>query len=183
MPWQRPEGHFGRGPVEICLISAVRTHALCVHTQDRLGERHRRAGRRGTAAHRSRLAAHTLHTHAYAGLIRPREKHPRNSDRRHESQREPAGHGVVHTQKSARNQRNWWRGFRTITHLRATDPTKPLVRAPALCSRLGGCPTQSRARTWSVPRNLTAGRTFGTAPRVIPRPLSDEVQQVGHRGC
>ena len=106
MPWQRPEGHFGRGPVEICLISAVRTHALCVHTQDRLGERHRRAGRRGTAAHRSRLAAHTLHTHAYAGLIRPREKAPRNSDLRHESQREPAGHSVVHTQEGANNQTN-----------------------------------------------------------------------------
>jgi hypothetical protein len=44
--------------------------------------------------------------HAYAGLIRPREKAPRNSDLRHESQREPAGHSVVHTQKGAKNQRN-----------------------------------------------------------------------------
>jgi len=31
-----PEGHFGRGPVEISLISAVRTHALCTHAQDHL---------------------------------------------------------------------------------------------------------------------------------------------------
>ena len=102
MPRQHPEEHFGRGPVEISLISAVPTHALCTHTQDRFGERHRRAGRRGTAAHRLHLAAHTLHTHAYAGLIRPREKAPRNSDPRHESQREPAGHSVVHTQKGAK---------------------------------------------------------------------------------
>jgi hypothetical protein len=29
-----PRDHFGRGPVEISLISAVRTHALCMHTQD-----------------------------------------------------------------------------------------------------------------------------------------------------
>ncbi len=91
MPWQHPGDHFGRGPVEISLISAVRTHALCVHTQDCLGGRHRGAGRRGTAAHRPRLAAHALHTHAYAGLIRLREKHPRNSHLRRAPKRETAG--------------------------------------------------------------------------------------------
>jgi hypothetical protein len=42
----------------------------------------------------------------YAGLIRPREKAPRNSDLRHEPQREPAGHSIVHTQASAKNQTN-----------------------------------------------------------------------------
>ncbi len=105
-----PRTTSGTTTVEISLISAVRTHALCVHTQDCLGGRHRRAGRRGTAAHRPRLAAHALHTHAYAGLIRPREKAPRNSNLRQDSQREHAGHSVVHTQKRARNQTNWWRG-------------------------------------------------------------------------
>ena len=79
MPRQHPEEHFGRGPVEISLISAVRTHALCVHTQECCGRRHRRAGRLEAAAHEPHLVAHTLHTHAYAALIRPREKHPRNS--------------------------------------------------------------------------------------------------------
>jgi len=79
MPRQHPEEHFGRGPVEISLISAVRTHALCVHTQECFGRRHRRAGRLEAAAHEPHLVAHTLHTHAYAALIRPRDKHPRNS--------------------------------------------------------------------------------------------------------
>jgi len=96
--------------VEISLISAVRTHALCVHTQDHLGGRHRRADRRGTAAHRPHLVARTLHTHAYAGLIRPREKAPRNPDLRHHPERETAGHSVVHTQEGATNPTNWWRG-------------------------------------------------------------------------
>jgi len=77
-PPQHPEEHFGRGPVEISLISAVRTHALYVHTQDHLGGRHRRADRRGTPAHRPYLAAHALRTHADAALIRPREIHPKN---------------------------------------------------------------------------------------------------------
>ncbi len=63
---------------EISLISAVRKHALCMHTQDRLGGRRRNAGRLTTAAHRPHLTAHTLHTHPYAGLKGPREKHPRN---------------------------------------------------------------------------------------------------------
>ena len=90
MPRQHPEEHFGRGQVEISLISAVRTHALCVHTQDCFGGRHQRAGRRGTAAHRPHLAARTLHTHAYAALIRPREKHPRNSHLRRAPERETA---------------------------------------------------------------------------------------------
>ena len=86
------------------LSRAVRTHALCMHTQDRLGRRDRQASRRGTAAHRPQLVAHTLHTHAYAGLTRPREKAPRNSDLRHESQHETAGHSVVPTQTCAKNQ-------------------------------------------------------------------------------
>jgi len=42
----------------------------------------------------------------YAALIRPREKAPRNSDLRHECQRELAGRGIVHTQKGAKNQTN-----------------------------------------------------------------------------
>jgi hypothetical protein len=105
-----PREHFGRGPVEISLISAVRTHALCVHTQDRLGGRHRRASRRGTAAHLAHLAARTLRTHAYAGLIRPREKAPTNPDLRRHPERETAGHSVVHTHGGAINARTWWRG-------------------------------------------------------------------------
>ncbi len=32
-------------------------------------------------------------------------------------------------QKVAANYTSWWRGFRTSTHLRASDPTKPLVSA------------------------------------------------------
>jgi len=38
--------------------------------------------------------------------LRRVDKAPRNSDLRHESQREPAGQSVVHTQKSATNQKN-----------------------------------------------------------------------------
>ncbi len=87
----------GAVTVEISLSSAVRTHALCMHTQERLGGRHRRAGRRGTAVHRPRLATHALHTHAYAGLIRPREIHPRNPHLRRVPKRETAGRGVVPT--------------------------------------------------------------------------------------
>lgn len=86
-----PQDDFERGPVEISLSNAVRTHALWMHRQDRFGGRHRRAGRRGTAAHRPHLVAHTLHRLAYAALIRPREKHPRNSHTRRSPQRETAG--------------------------------------------------------------------------------------------
>ncbi len=106
--------------------------------------------KRSSAAAR---VAHTLHTHAYAGLIRPRETSPRNSDLRHESQREPAGHGIVHTHQGAENARIWWRGLRTSTRPSGSDPTKPLVTGLALCSRLGGCPTQSRRNRARVPRN------------------------------
>jgi len=106
MSRQHPEDTSLPGPVEISLISAVRTHALCVHTQDRLGGRHRRASRRGTAAHLAHLAARTLRTHAYAGLIRPREKAPTNPDLRRHPERETAGHSVVHTQESATNHTN-----------------------------------------------------------------------------
>ena len=74
MPQQHPEDHFGRSLVEIPLIRAVRAHAPCTHRRDRLRRRHRRADRHEPAAQRAHLAAHTLHTHAYAGLIRPREK-------------------------------------------------------------------------------------------------------------
>ena len=51
---------FGCDLVEISLISPLHTHALCMHTQQRLGGRHRPACRHGTAAHRPHLAAHTL---------------------------------------------------------------------------------------------------------------------------
>jgi hypothetical protein len=65
-----------------------------------------------------------------------------------------AGQRPVHTQRGAKNARTWWRGFRTSTHLRATDPMNPLVRELALCSRPGGCTTQCRlSRAQSVPRN------------------------------
>ncbi len=79
MPRRHPRTTSGAVTVEISLISAVRTHALCMHTQDRLGGRRRSAGRLETAAHRPYPAAHTLHTHAYAALMRPREIRPRNS--------------------------------------------------------------------------------------------------------
>jgi len=91
MPRQHPKVHFGRGPVGISLIRAVRTHALCTHTQEGLGGRRPTAIRHEPAAQRRHLAAHTLHTHAYAGLIRPREIHPRNLPLRRATQREPAG--------------------------------------------------------------------------------------------
>ncbi len=136
-----PRTTSGTTTVEISLISAVRTHALCVHTQDCLGGRHRRAGRRGTAAHRPRLAAHALHTHAYAGLIRPREKAPRNSNLRQDSQREHAGHSVVHTQKRARNQTNWWRGFRTIERPSGYRPDEGAGRPVVPMHCIGSCPT------------------------------------------
>ena len=88
-----PEGR----PPEIFsqrLMRAVHTHALCMHTQDRLGWRHRRAGRRRAPAHGG---AHTLHTHAYAALIRPREKHPRNPHLRRAAEQETAGHSGAQT--------------------------------------------------------------------------------------
>jgi hypothetical protein len=75
-----PQVHFGRGPVAISLIRAVRTHALCMHTQEGLGGRRPTAIRHEPAAHRLRLAAHTLHRHAYAALSRPREIHPRKAN-------------------------------------------------------------------------------------------------------
>jgi hypothetical protein len=72
-PPQHPEEHFGRGPVEISLIRAVHMHALCTRTQRHLAGPPQLVHRRGTAAHRPHLVARTLHTHAYAGLIRLRE--------------------------------------------------------------------------------------------------------------
>ena len=88
----RPAGVLlGPPPPEISLISAVHTHALCMHRQKRSGGRRQRAGRRGTAAHRAHLAAHTLHRHAYAGLIRPREIHPRNPPLQRAPKRTTAG--------------------------------------------------------------------------------------------
>ncbi len=57
----------------VSLSSAVHTHALCVHRQDRIRRRHRRAGRRRTAAQWPPSTEHTLHTHALRRLIRPRE--------------------------------------------------------------------------------------------------------------
>jgi hypothetical protein len=126
--------HFGRGPVEISLISAVRTHALCVHTQECFGRRHRRASRRGPAAHRPHLVAHTLHTHAYAGLIRPREKHPRNSDLRHQSARTRWSQRCA-CAKERDEPDELVAGVHDL-RLRATSPTLLLVTALALCSRL-----------------------------------------------
>ena len=49
------------------LISAVHTHALCMHMQRRLDRWRRGARRLEPAAHRRHLAAHTLHTRACAG--------------------------------------------------------------------------------------------------------------------
>ena len=114
MPRQHPKVHFGRGPVGISLIRAVRTHALCMHTQGGIGGRRPTAIRHEPAAHRPRLAAHTLHRHAYAALSRPREIHPRNANFDDSAEHEAAGQGVVHTQQSAKNHTSWWRGFRTI---------------------------------------------------------------------
>jgi hypothetical protein len=155
----------GAVTVEISLIRAVRTHALCVHTQDHLGGRHRRAGRRGTAAHRPRLAAHALHTHAYAGLIRPREKAPRNSDLRHECQREPAGQGVVIRKKARRTRRTSGGGSRPSgdfepqarrTRRSAPFPMQPPRRLPYSMS--AGCR--------SVPRNSGPVAPSGCDPKV-----------------
>jgi hypothetical protein len=153
-----PSTTSGAVPVEFSLISAVRTHALCVHMQHRLGRRRRRASRRNTAAHRPYPAAHTLHTHGYAGLIRPREKAPRNSDLQHEPQREPAGHSIVHTQKRAKNQRKWWRGF-------CRSASRPDLRR---CEGAGRravpmqppwrCTTQCRRSSSRVPRNRSIPR-------------------------
>jgi hypothetical protein len=75
-PPQHPEEHFGRGPVEISLISAVRTHALCVHTQECFGRRHRRAGGLEAAAHEPHLVAHTLHTSALRAVDKAPRKTP-----------------------------------------------------------------------------------------------------------
>ena len=81
----------GAVPVEILLISAVRTHALGVHTQAGRGGRRPAAIRHESAAHRLHRAAHTLHRHAYAALSRPREIHPRNPHLRRRPERETAG--------------------------------------------------------------------------------------------
>ncbi len=95
---------------EDSLISAVHTHALCMHTQRRHDEWPPSARRLEPAAHRPHLAAHTLHQHAYAALSRPREIHPRNSHLWRGAQHESAGRNIAHLHESARNQGTWWRG-------------------------------------------------------------------------
>ena len=129
---------------EDSLISAVHTHALCMHTQRRHDEWPPSARRLEPAAHRPHLAAHTLHQHAYAALSRPREIHPRNSHLWRGAQHESAGRNIAHLHESARNQGTWWRGHcwlssRPVLHVGEHAGRRAVHMQPA-----GRCTTQHR---------------------------------------
>jgi hypothetical protein len=181
-----PRDHFGHCRVEISLIRAVRTHALCTHTQECFGRRHRRGGRLEAAAHEPHLVAHTLHTHAYVGLIRPEKptRETRISDKcRNEK---PLVRRLHPGTRCAPDQRSWWRGFATIVRLRATNPTLLLVTALALCSRLGGCPTQRTPRSVGLPRNPVPSVRCPQAPvirRAAARQRSRHRRSGGRRSA
>ena len=130
---------------------------------------------------------HTLHTHAYAALSRPREKHPRNSHLRRMSERETAGHSVVHLQTSAMNQRNWWRGH-------CQPSSRPVLRERERAGHVactmqppGHCTTQCRRPAAGVPRNagrpLSKVRPSGSCPKVsqIRCKATLAAAQLGHR--
>jgi hypothetical protein len=67
----------------------------------------------------------------------------------------------------------WWRGIRTIERSSGFRPDEAAGQDPALCSHLGGCPTQCwprRAVSRETPRR---GRTFGFTrhgTRMVGRP-------------
>ena len=75
------------------------------------------------------LGLPTLHRQRGQKVINAREKTPEKLDLRAEAKRESAGQAPVPTHETRRPAFQWWRGFRTSTHLRATDPTKLMVRA------------------------------------------------------
>ena len=122
-------------------------HALCSTMQPAHGRRPTRE----TAAYGPLARAPPLHVLHMQGLSRTPETVPRNTEAADQTCwycKRP-----VHTERGARNARTWWRGFTTSTHLRATNPTLLLVTALALCSRLGGCPTQRMPGSVGLPRN------------------------------
>ena len=114
MPRQHPEDHFGRGPRRD-LVDQCSAYACPMRAHAKLTRRTKstcRSPRNRNSPGRSRRA------HPACACVRrvrridkaPR-KSPRNSDLRREPQREPAGHSIVNTQKRAKNQTNYWRGF------------------------------------------------------------------------
>ena len=84
---------------------------------------------------------------------------------RSEAGRETAGQSPVPNARARRPAFQWWRGFRTITHLRAINPTKLLVTGLALCSRPDAALLELRRPVVGVPRNSQPGRTFGFTRR------------------
>jgi hypothetical protein len=77
-----------------------------------------------------------------AELSRSREKAPETPISNLAPNAKPLTRRLCPMHETRRPTFRWWRGFTTIGRPSPSRPTNPLVRDPAPCSRLGGCPIQ-----------------------------------------
>jgi len=92
-------------------------------------------------------AAATQRAHPACACVRRIDKAPKKASRnlRRHPEREPAGHSVMHTQKRAKNQRNWWRGSTTIERPSGYRPDEAAGHSVVPMYCIGSCPTHLNA--------------------------------------
>ena len=148
------------------LVDQCSAYACPMRAQECFGRRHRQARRCATAAQRPHVAAHTLYAHAYAALKRPRETGPRNAHLRRQPERETAGQAPAPLHEARLTSDLGGGGSGPVQDHRAQDPTKTMGTVLAVCSRLGGYPTQcyrTEGKTRETRRCVT-GFVFRSPP-------------------